>query len=217
MKLNTLSFALAGFCLSLTATARTLPSGRIKYEVMQRIDLSQVCMVTTGQEVRPGAALPGGGTVPDVPETRSYGQELIFSGNHAREKRDEPAGGMNIVRRTEGPDGSSETRTRPSMNMGRPFEQQRYLDLTNGQSIEVMTIKKDSVSKVYRADSPLQRAEGWQETETNKTKKLAGYTCHKATCPFKGRNPDHLVHHRSADDLLANGGSDPAQRRCAAD
>ena len=70
------------------------------------------------------------------------------------------------------------------MNMGRPFEQQRYLDLANGKSIEVMTIKKDSLSRVYRADSPLQRAEGWQETD--KTKKLAGYTCHKATCPYKG-------------------------------
>ena len=110
MKLNPLHLLL-GLSLSLTATAQTAPSGRIKYEVMQRVDLSQVRMVINGQEVRPGTALPGGGTVPDVPETRSYGQELIFAGNYAREKRDENGGMMNIERRVDGPGGpGNETR-----------------------------------------------------------------------------------------------------------
>ena len=182
MKQQSLLLALVGLAGSLSALAQA-PSGHISYEVMQRVDLSQVRMVINGQEVRPGAPLPNGGTVPDVPETRSYGQEFIFSGNYAREKRDD-AGGMNFIRRTEGPEGSSETRPAAPRNLGRPFEQQRYLDLANGQSVEVMTIKKDSVTSVYRADSPIQRAAGWQEVD--KTKKLAGYTCHKATCPFKG-------------------------------
>lgn len=184
MKPTTLLLAVAGLSISFFAPAQD-PSGHINYEVMQRVDLSQTRMVINGQEVRPGGAMPGGGTVPDIPETRSYGQELLFAGNYAREKRDDAAGGgMMMMRRTEGPEGSTETRQGPPRPMSRPFVQQRYLDLTNGKSIEVMTIKKDSVSKTYRTDSPVERPTGWQEVD--KTKKLAGYVCHKATCPFKG-------------------------------
>ena len=63
--------------------------------------------------------------------------------------------------------------------MAPPFEQQTFLDLANRQRIDVLTVKKDSASQTYRSDKPMPTAADWKESD--KTKKIAGYTCHKAT------------------------------------
>lgn len=167
--------------LSLTNLFGQAPtSGKITYEGMRQIDRSQMRMVINGQEVRPGSA--GAPDAPEgMPETMSFTQKLVFSGTMAKEERDRPQG-MNF-RRTEGspdgagaPGGSDRPRT---MRMSPPFEQQTFLDLANRQRIDVLTVKKDSTTQVYRSEKPMPAATDWQTA--SKTKKIAGYTCQKAT------------------------------------
>ena len=162
-------------------------SGKISYEVMQKIDMSQIRMVINGQEVRPGSAE----APTDLPETRSFLQEFIFSGQHGKEEQDRNGGGGVMIRqvmRDGGPGdagpgpGGSEGRGNRNFN-GRPFERSVFFDLAAQKTVEVLTIKKDSVTKQYQTELPLKRVTGWQETE--KTKKIAGYLCKKATVPFR--------------------------------
>ena len=167
--------------LSLTNLFAQAPtSGKITYEGMRQIDRSQMRMVINGQEVRPGS--PGAPDAPEgMPETMSFTQKLVFSGTMAKEERDRPQG-MMMTRTVGSPDGAGApggadrprtTRRTP------PFEQQTFLDLANRQRIDVLTVKKDSTTQVYRSEKPMPDATDWQTT--SKTKKIAGYTCQKAT------------------------------------
>ena len=167
--------------LSLTNLfGQTPTSGKITYEGMRQIDRSQMRMVINGQEVRPGS--PGAPDAPEgTPEVMSFTQKLVFSGTMAKEERDRPQN-MMMTRTVGGPDGAGSpgggdrprtTRRTP------PFEQQTYLDLANRQRIDVLTVKKDSTTQVYRSEKPMPEATDWQTA--SKTKKIAGYTCQKAT------------------------------------
>jgi hypothetical protein len=141
---------------------------------MRRIDPSQMRMVINGQEVRPGS--PGAPDAPEgMPEVISFTQKLVFAGSMAKEERDRP---QNMMRRTIGGDGPGGRPPR-DVRMTPPFEQTTFLDLANRQRIDVMTIKKDSVSETYRTALPMPKAERWEPSD--KTKKIAGYLCHKAT------------------------------------
>ena len=184
MKAQRLPLLTACLLVSLHLTAQTPASvsGKISYEGMRRIDASQMRIVINGQEVRPGS--PGAPDAPEgMPDVVSFTQKLVFAGTTsgimAKEERDRPQGMM--MRRTMGDgigNGAGGGQPR-DVRMSPPFEQQTYLDLGKRQRIEVMTIKKDSVTTVYRTDRPLTTVEGWQLSD--KTKKIAGYTCHKAT------------------------------------
>lgn len=177
MKQTAFSLFIAGLLVSTFALAQTPPtSGQITYEGMRRIDPSQMRMVINGQEVRSGS--PGAPDAPEgMPEVMSFTQKLVFAGTMAKEERDRP---QNMIRRTaggEGPGagggGAREMRRRP------PFEQTTFLDLANRQRIDVLTIKQDSLSTTYRTERPMPTLENWQPAD--KTKKIAGYLCHKAT------------------------------------
>jgi hypothetical protein len=168
--------------LSLTNLFGQAPtSGKITYEGMRQIDRSQMRMVINGQEVRPGS--PGAPDAPEgTPEVMSFTQKLVFSGTMAKEERDRPQG-MMMTRTVGGPDGaagpgSGDGRTR-TVRRAPPFEQQTFLDLANRQRIDVLTVKKDSTTQVYRSEKPMPEATDWQIA--SKTKKIAGYTCQKAT------------------------------------
>ncbi|NEU66346.1 GLPGLI family protein [Spirosoma agri] len=167
--------------LQTTAQPAAPPTaGKITYEGMRRIDPSQMRMVVNGQEVRPGSA--GAPDAPEgMPDVLSFTQKLVFAGTMAKEERDRP---QNMMRRSRDGDGagSSGNAGGPprAMRMGAPFEQQTYLDLANKTRIDVMTVKRDSTSQTtYRSEKPMPTASDWQTSE--KTKKIAGYTCHKAT------------------------------------
>ncbi|WP_421830566.1 GLPGLI family protein [Larkinella sp.] len=190
MKLyRTVAAALIGLHLA-TQLANAQPtSGKISYEVMQKIDFSQMRMVINGQEVRPdGADAPAG-----MPETRSFVQHFIFSGTHGKEEQDRNSGGGIMVRQViqdggggpgPGPGGPGGPEGRGNRNFnGRPFERAVYFDLAAQKTVEVLTIKKDSVTSHYQTEIPLKRVTVWQETD--KTKKIAGYLCRKATVSFK--------------------------------
>lgn len=176
MKLRTRSLILAGLLSGTFALAQTPTSGKITYEGMRQIDRSQMRMVINGQEVRPGS--PGAPDAPEgMPEVMSFTQKLVFSGTMAKEERDRPQNMM--VRRTMGGDGGARSGPPRETRLSPPFEQTTFLDLANRQRIDVMTIKKDSVSTTYRTERPMPNAENWQPSD--KTKKIAGYVCHKAT------------------------------------
>ncbi len=177
--MKTIVYLTVAASLSLTTLFGQAPtSGKITYEGMRQIDRSQMRMVVNGQEVRPGSA--GAPDAPEgTPEVMPFTQKLVFSGTMAKEERDRPQNMM--IRRTEGgPDGADApgggTRT---VRRTPPFEQQIYLDLANRQRIDVLTVKKDSTTQVYRSEKPMPEATDWQTT--SKTKKIAGYICQKAT------------------------------------
>lgn len=173
---------LTGLCtLAHAQSASTAPSGKITYEGLRRIDLSRMRMNINGQEVR-----PGGGDAPEgMPDVISFTQKLIFAGSFAKEERDRPqnptrqnrAGNTNSS-----PDGTTAggpPAGRPDMRMMRMNEQETYLDMANRQRINIMTVRRDSTTQRYRTERPFPKAEGWQTSD--KTKKIAGYVCHKAT------------------------------------
>ncbi len=186
MKYSTLLLFLAGLLTSLLSQAQTPPtSGKITYEGMRRFDPSQMRMVINGQEVRPGS--PGAPEPPEgMPEVISFAQKLVFAGSMAKEERDRPQNMM--MRRTVDGSGAGGGRPREE-RLAPPFEQTTFLDLANRQRIDVMTIKKDSVSTTYRTAVPMPKAENWEPSD--KTKKIAGYLCHKATATAQiGRQRD---------------------------
>ena len=156
-------------------------SGKITYEGMRQFDPSQMRMVVNGQEVRPGS--PGAPDAPEgMPDVMSFTQKLVFSGSMAKEERDRPQGAMMRQNRAGGDAAGSpggENRPPRQGRMNAPFDQQTYLDLANRKRIDVFTVRKDSTSQVYRAEKEMPTATDW--TTTNKTKKIAGYTCQKAT------------------------------------
>lgn len=168
---------------------QTPTSGKITYEGMRQIDRSQMRMAINGQEVRPGS--PGAPEAPEgAPEVMSFTQKLVFAGTMAKEERDRPGGNMMFRRQggdgaPDGAGGAGNQGNRPrNMRMNFPFEQQTYLDLASNKRIDVMTVKKDSVtSETYRAEKPLPTAVDWQTND--KTKKIAGYVCHKATATHR--------------------------------
>ncbi|GAB4037462.1 GLPGLI family protein [Spirosoma gilvum] len=188
MKQGIFTLLVTGLTATTALSQTTAPtSGKITYEGMRQIDRSQMRMVINGQEVRPGSAdAPEG-----LPETISFTQKLVFSGTMAKEERDRNQGGM-MFRRQMGdgaPDGAGgaggerPNRPRGDMRMNFPFEQQTYMDLANKQRIDVLTVKKDSVTTTYRTDKPLPAVTDWQASD--KTKKIAGYVCHKATATHR--------------------------------
>jgi len=180
MKQYMIAMLAVGLCAT-TLYGQTPASGKITYEGMRQIDRSQMRMVINGQEVQPGSA--GAPDAPEgMPEVMSFTQKLVFSGTMAKEERDRPQGMM--MRRTMGDGGGaggSSREGRPqTARMAPPFDQQTYLDLANRQRIDVLVVKKDStVTDIYRTEKPMPTAADW--TTSDKTKKIAGYVCHKGT------------------------------------
>ncbi|TLM90994.1 GLPGLI family protein [Hymenobacter jeollabukensis] len=155
-------------------------AGRISYEATRRIDPSQLRVVINGQELRPGSPdFPA-----DIPDVRTFAQTLSFAGDYAKETQE--GGGMMIRTTVDGPGGPGGPgggRAPQTTNLGRPFEETTYLNLKDRTAATVLAVKKDDKTTEYRADAPIAKTEGWQLTE--QTRKIAGYTCRKATVPFR--------------------------------
>ncbi|TGE27665.1 GLPGLI family protein [Hymenobacter metallicola] len=154
------------------ARAQTV-SGLIQYEAAQKVNPNQMRVVVNGQEVKPGS--PDFPT--DISDVRNFGVTVSFSGGYAREER------QNAAMRTivEGGPGAAPQMT----NLGKPFEEVVYVSQPENKLSTVVTVKKNETTTTYRSDKPLTQAAGWQTTD--QTKKIAGYTCRKATVPFKNQ------------------------------
>lgn len=189
-------FAAGSLLLAQAASAQdAISSGEIRYEATRRIDMSQVRVNINGQEVRPGGTLPNGQTL-DIPQTTTFGQSLLFANGFGMEKRDMPGGMMRTFRvGGEGrPDGGGGDRgdrgergdrgPSPERRFRQPFDNLTYVDMGAQNLITVLGIKKDSLTTdYYRSDSPIVRDSTWKEDD--KTRKIAGYKCQKATANLK--------------------------------
>ncbi|GAB3942861.1 hypothetical protein GCM10028805_08140 [Spirosoma harenae] len=150
-------------------TAATTWSGQITYEGVRKIDPSQMRIVINGEQVKPGDPnFPA-----DIPDSRMFGQKVLISGTYAKESRDEQA----AVVRVRGDGGPAQTRSFP-----RPFTEQIFVDLKDQKKVTLLTVGKDADAKTYQSEAPIQRISGWQLTD--QTRKIAGYTCRKATVPY---------------------------------
>ncbi|UOQ73153.1 GLPGLI family protein [Hymenobacter cellulosilyticus] len=162
---------LSASTLLLLTRAQAQTAGLIQFEVTQKVDPSQMRVVINGQAVKPGSPdFPA-----DISDVRSFPMTLSFAGGFAKEERQNAA--MRTV--VEGGPGAAPQVT----NLGRPYEEAVYVNLAENKLTTVLTIKKGEVTTSYRTDAPFSKAPGWQTTD--QTKKIAGYTCRKATVPFK--------------------------------
>lgn len=156
-------------------------SGRITYEGMTKIDPSAMRIVINGQEVKPGSPeFPA-----DIPDTRSFELKFSYAGNFGKEERD--GGGAVMMRRDIGPGGPGAGGGGPmqTTRVAPPFEENVFVDFAAQKTITLLTVKTGEIAKTYRAEAPVRRAEGW--VETGQTRKISGFTCRKATVPFKGQ------------------------------
>jgi GLPGLI family protein len=157
------------------ATAQSLSSGSISYEAMRRIDPSKMKIMINGQEVKPGSAE----APPDMPEVRTFSLNLVFSGNYAKEEHD---GAAPVIRRMDVESGSGVSARTTQVEP--PFTERKYVDLPAQKYLEVLEIKKDGTTKAYCSEEPFRKVTDWKEA--GQTRKIAGYACRKATCPWKG-------------------------------
>ncbi|MEZ0541373.1 hypothetical protein [Fibrella arboris] len=144
-------------------------AGQITYEGVRKIDPSSMRININGEDIKPGD--PRFPT--DIPDTRMFGQQVRVDGQYATESRDEQGA---IIRVREG-DGPPQVR-----NVQRPFTEQVFVDLVGQKKVTLLTVGNKADARLYQAEAPIQRVSGWQLTD--QTKKIAGYTCRKATVPY---------------------------------
>lgn len=150
-------------------------SGIISYEGMRKLDPSQIKVVVNGDVVQAGSP----DAPADLPDVITFSQKLVFTSNMAKEVRDNPGP---VIRRFVGtPDNAG---AGEPIKVEPPFIENTTLDLANKKIVRTLEIKKNGQAQCYQTEELYKKAEGWQEA--NKTKKIAGYTCKKATAAWKG-------------------------------
>ncbi|GAB4007873.1 hypothetical protein GCM10028808_12610 [Spirosoma migulaei] len=176
MKTHSMLTILLSLLLAAARPMLAQTSGHINYEVVRKVDLSATRIVINGEQIKPGD--PNFPT--DIPDTRTFGQKVTFDDKYAKESRDAQTISIRMDSRP-GPGGGGGLPR--NTNFSPPFEEKIFVDLANQKTVTLLTIGKDKDAKLYRAETPIQRTGDWQITD--QTKKIAGYTCRKATVPFK--------------------------------
>ncbi|UFH55859.1 GLPGLI family protein [Spirosoma sp. KNUC1025] len=143
-------------------TASATWSGQITYEGIHKIDPASLKFLDDNGELMK----PGDPNWPkDIPDNRMSEQKVLVNGTNAK-----------VIREGEVVGPSSQSR------IGRLVIEQTFVDLKDLKKVTILTVGKDAEAKTYQAESTIQRVSGWQLTD--QTKKIAGYTCRKATVPF---------------------------------
>ncbi|QJW89257.1 GLPGLI family protein [Spirosoma taeanense] len=175
---NTCLSVVVSFFIAVLAThpiiAQTAPtawSGQITYEGIHKIDPTKLKFLDANGELMK----PGDPNWPkDIPDNRMSEQKVLINGTYAKVTRDDE-----VMRQVTGPGGQSRV-------MGRPFTERTFIDLRDLKKVTILTVGKDADAKTYQAEAPIQRVSGWQLTD--QTRKIAGYTCQKATVPYKNES-----------------------------
>ena len=202
MKRSISTFLIASLLAASAQAQTTAPaSGKITYEGMRQIDFSQMRRNGFGGPPTGGGGATESADGAGAPEVMNFTQKLVFAGTMAKEERDRPQGMMMRRNRATGndpgqvgpgtagsgqdnPGGGRAWGGANGQRMTPPFEQTTFLDLANRQRIDVLTVRKDSVNQTaYRSEKPMPAATDWKEAD--KTKKIAGYVCHKATATHR--------------------------------
>ncbi|GAB4044503.1 GLPGLI family protein [Spirosoma jeollabukense] len=136
-------------------------SGQITYEGIHKIDPASLKFKDSNGELMK----PGDPNWPkDIPDNRMSEQEVLINGAYAK------VTGNNY-------------QVMPTVGGQRPFTEQVFIDLKALKKVTRLTVGKDAGAKTYQAEVPFQPVSGWQWTD--QTRKIAGYTCRKATVPYK--------------------------------
>jgi hypothetical protein len=176
MKKTSLFTLLIFFFLIISSSGfAQLNSGIITYEGMRKLDPSQIKVVVNGDVVQAGSP----DAPSDLPDVITFSQKLVFGKTMAKEVRDTPGP---VIRRFVGtPDNAG---AGEPLKIEPPFTENTSLDLTNKKYLRTLEIKKNGQAQRYQTQEMYQKAAGWQDAA--KTKKIAGYTCKKATATWKG-------------------------------
>ena len=156
------SFSLAVLATQpiIAQTATPTWSGQITYEGVHKIDPASLKFLRDDGELMK----PGDPDFPtNIPDNRMSEQKVLINGAYAK------VTGTNHVM--------------PQAGSRRPFTEQIFVDLKALTKVTMVTVGNGADAKTYQTDVPLRRVNGWQLTD--QTKKIAGYTCRKATVPYK--------------------------------
>jgi GLPGLI family protein len=159
----TLAIAMLAVCpIFAQSTTSSAPwSGQLTYEGIHKIDPASLKFLDDNGELMK----PSDPNFPkDIPDNRMSEQKVLINGSYAK------VTGNNY-------------QVMPTIGKLRPFVEQVFIDLKALKKMTLLTVGRDAEAKFYQAETPLQRVSGWQFTE--QTKKIAGYTCRKATVPYK--------------------------------
>lgn len=189
----------------LTTQAQDRTSGKIEYEVLSRMDLSnaRVVMMGPGGQVTSGSPAEMGADVPDLITTK---QVLTFA--RTKGKLETEGGGPQILSmrgvamsgaatsaRTidvaggpgGGPANFSATSAGALGSLRPPLSNTTYIDLENKKYLTVTTEKKDSLtSNSWFAEEDYKKS-GDIKT-SGKTKTIAGFKCQRATVKLGEEN-----------------------------
>jgi hypothetical protein len=176
MKQTSILSLLLLLCVSfgLSSFAQT-SSGIITYEGMRKLDPSLIRVVINGDVVEAGSP----DAPADLPDVISFSQQLVFANNSAKEVKDNPGPVVRRFMGTPGDAGPGE-----ALKIDPPFIENTFLDLAGKKYVRTLEIKKNGKAENYQTDEPYKKAEGWKDA--GKTKKIAGYSCKKATATWKG-------------------------------
>jgi len=161
---------------SAAAQAGAPTTGRLHYEFTHRVDQHKVKITmfdANGQKIK----TDGPGSTVELPTSMSGTRSLLFSGQYAREEQvrgvQMAGGNINMV--------PGQGAKKPITPPPAPLTDTRYLDLAARTSTSVTTIAGIDYA-VPAAPVPAPPAD-WRDLP--QTRKIAGFTCHKATAPFE--------------------------------
>ncbi|MRG46555.1 GLPGLI family protein [Chitinophaga sp. SYP-B3965] len=191
--------------LTANAQAQQKNSGVIEYEVTSRMDLSnaRIVMMGPGGQVTQGS----GADMPDLPDLITNKQTLTFSSTKGKLEIEGgggpqimsmrgavPAGGATMRMDVAGSSSGNASFSGAPFGAGGPggalrppLSNATYIDLANKKYLTVTTEKKDSVtSNSWYAEEDYKQSAEIKNSE--KTKTIAGFKCHKATVKLGEEN-----------------------------
>ncbi|MBD2705488.1 GLPGLI family protein [Spirosoma sp. BT702] len=179
MKLNSLTsiyLFVSWIILCPQSFAQSPVAGQITYEGIRKFDPSGMRVVIGGEEVKPGDPnFPA-----ELPDARAFSLNVLFNDQYLKEEGGQQSTGLRTMVSRPFPGGPGGP---PPRNPGRPFDEQTYIDLSRQYVITLLTIGKDKEARTYRAEVAIPRRNDWHLTD--QTKRVAGYTCRKATITYR--------------------------------
>lgn len=172
---QTIRLFFAATLLSAASPVLAQQSGTIEYEVTAKTDPERMRGFQRGGG--------DGNEAPQIPDVITFKQTFTFNNNLGKLTTERPDFGGAGRRRPDG-DTSSRNFRRPGMGGGMGFRgnNAQYVDLANKKYDQVFTTFGDDKKTYYTEEDFIYTA---NNKSTDKTKKIAGYTCKKATIQLK--------------------------------
>ncbi|HEY9258631.1 hypothetical protein, partial [Chitinophaga sp.] len=175
-------FFAAATLLSATSPVFAQQSGTIEYEVTAKVDPERMRGFQRGSD-----------DAPAMPDVITFKQTFTFSNNIGKITTERPDFGGGRRQRADGdtsrrqrPQGDTSNRRRPGMGggmgMGPRGNNAQYVDLANKKYEQVFTTFGDDKKTYYTEEDFILTA---NTKSSDKTKKIAGYNCKKATIQLK--------------------------------